>query len=55
VFRFDDGPTLTVHGVLPLEDGAMGSGVVAITGGTGRYRGARGELPVEKRNPKRWG
>jgi hypothetical protein len=57
VFRFDDQPasTLTASGVL-LEHAneTVGSGRLAITGGTGKFKATRGELVIRSMNPHRW-
>jgi Dirigent-like protein len=55
VFRFDDdGSTFTAMGGLPIAKGRPGAGVLAIVGGTGRFRELRGELEVAVQNPHRW-
>jgi hypothetical protein len=57
VFRFLDEPasTLTASGVLPDHaDATVGSGRLAIEGGTGKFRTTRGELVVLAQNPHRW-
>jgi hypothetical protein len=55
-FTFELGgeDSVAMHGVLPLDGGSIGSGRVAITGGTGRFRNASGSVGVEHRNPKRY-
>ncbi len=60
IFQFeeDEHDTISASGLLPFQEPTFGSGVVAITGGTGRFAGIldlRRELPVEVWNPKRWG
>lgn len=58
VFRFEGGDTISASAMLPFRSPSIGSGVVAITGGTGRFAGitdVRREVPVEVWNPKRWG
>jgi hypothetical protein len=57
VFRFDDqqASTLTASGVLPQHaNETVGSGRLAITGGTGKFKATRGEVVVRSRNPHRW-
>ena len=57
VFRFFDGQssTLTASGVLPQHaDETVGSGQLAITGGTGKFKTTRGEVVVRTKNPHRW-
>jgi hypothetical protein len=57
VFRLFDEPasTLTASGVLPHHaDETVGSGRLAILGGTGRFKTTRGELVVRAKNPHRW-
>jgi hypothetical protein len=53
-FVFEEGDTLAAHGVLPIEGRTIGNGLMAVTGGTGRYRNAGGTMYVETVNPKRW-
>jgi hypothetical protein len=57
VFRlFDElASTLTASGVLPDHaTETVGSGRLAIVGGTGKFRKTRGELVVLSQNPHRW-
>jgi hypothetical protein len=57
VFRFFDeqASTLTASGVLPQHaDETVGSGRLAITGGTGKFKTTRGEVVVRSKNPHRW-
>jgi hypothetical protein len=57
VFRFLDerASTLTASGVLPQHaDETVGSGRLAITGGTGKFKTTRGEVVVRSKNPHRW-
>ena len=56
LFRFFDeqASTLTASGVLPQHDETVGSGRLAITGGTGKFKATRGELVVDSMNPHRW-
>jgi hypothetical protein len=56
VFRFFDeqASTLTASGVLPQHDETVGSGRLAITGGTGKFKATRGEVVVLSMNPHRW-
>jgi hypothetical protein len=53
-FVFEGEDTLVVHGVVPIDGSSIGNGHLAVTGGTGRYKGAVGTMSVETRNPKRW-
>jgi hypothetical protein len=57
VFSFDGRPedSIVVHGVLPRDDGAIGAGWLAVTGGTGRFHKASGTVRVDTQNPKRFG
>ena len=45
---------LVAHGVLPLDGSDLGSGRLAVTGGTGKFNKAAGTVDMETRNPKRW-
>lgn len=55
VFEFDDdGSTITATGWLPVVKGRPGTGTGTVTGGSGRYRDAGGELEVRAKNPRRW-
>jgi hypothetical protein len=56
VFRFLDeqASTLTASGVLPQHAETVGSGRLAITGGTGKFKTTRGEVVVRSKNPHRW-
>ncbi len=55
VFNFDSGDTLAAMGALPFHEGEdFGSGMLAITGGTGEYERWRGVLSVERLGPHRW-
>jgi hypothetical protein len=53
-FEADPEDSIVVHGVLPREDGAVGAGRLAVTGGTGQFHKAAGTVKVETRNPKRY-
>ncbi len=53
-FKFNDLDTIVAHGSLPVAGSTVGSGHMAVSGGTGKYVGASGSLDVEHRNPKRW-
>ena len=53
-FVFGDEDTIVAHGVLPIAGSTVGSGRLAVGGGTGRFNRATGRLDVEARNPKRW-
>lgn len=46
--------TIVAEGVLPSEDTGFGAGVLALTGGTGRFAEVAGTVTVETRNPKRY-
>lgn len=56
VFRFFDSQasTLTASGVLSEHAETVGSGRLAITGGTGKFKATRGEVVVRSTNPHRW-
>jgi hypothetical protein len=57
-FEFDDGDVVVLKGVVPYDDGArrLGGGRIATLGGTGKFRMRHGiEVPLQVRNPKRWG
>jgi hypothetical protein len=54
VFELKDGSTITATGFLPLVNGRPGAGRGTVTGGSGRFRGLRGELDVRVKNPHRW-
>lgn len=49
-----DGGSLEAHGLLPRENGDFGPGLLAVTGGTGKYHKATGSVTVETKNPKRY-
>jgi hypothetical protein len=53
-FIFEDGDTVVAHGVVPVEGRTIGSGLMAVTGGTGRFKNAAGTMYLETVNPKRW-
>lgn len=53
-FLSDPEDSIVAQGVLPREDGGIGPGLLAVTGGTGRFDKASGNLTVETRNPKRY-
>jgi hypothetical protein len=53
-FELEGDDSIAMHGVLPLDGGSIGSGRMAITGGTGRFHHASGTVRVEHRNPKRY-
>ena len=46
--------TIAASGVLPAQKSSMGPGVLAVTGGTGRFARVTGQVTVEVRNPKRY-
>jgi hypothetical protein len=48
------GDGLVAHGSLSMENGVPTRGHLAITGGTGRFRGARGQVDVDHRNPHKY-
>jgi Dirigent-like protein len=52
-FAFENG-TVVAEGLLPIDGQKLGSGALAVTGGTGSFRNSGGEVGVETRNPKRW-
>ncbi len=51
---FEPGDSLVGHGSLRYEDGVLTRGRLAITGGTGRLMGARGQADVDHRNPHKY-
>lgn len=53
-FVFGDEDTIVTQGVLPIAGSTVGSGRLAVAGGTGRFDKATGRLDVETSNPKRW-
>jgi hypothetical protein len=53
-FTFGEEDTIVAHGVLRIDGSTVGSGRLAIAGGTGQFNKAAGRLDVEHRNPKRW-
>lgn len=56
VFCFEGDPedSIVVSGVLPRDGDDVGAGVLAVTGGTGKFRRISGAVTVETRNPKRY-
>jgi hypothetical protein len=46
--------TIVAKGALPYENGDVRSGLLAITGGTGGYRGLKGVVQVDSWNPKKY-
>jgi hypothetical protein len=46
--------TIVAKGALPYEDGDVGSGLLAITGGTGGHSRIRGVMRVDSWNPKKY-
>jgi hypothetical protein len=46
--------TIVAKGGLPYEGGDIGSGHLAITGGTGGHAGIQGVINVESTNPKKY-
>jgi hypothetical protein len=56
-FDLDDGDTLVAHGVVErIEHNGRPSfkGRLGIGGGTGKFKGRRGQVDVDVCNPKRW-
>jgi hypothetical protein len=53
-FEFGDEDSIAMHGVLRVEGNAIGSGTMAVVGGTGKFHQASGSVRVEHRNPKRY-
>jgi hypothetical protein len=53
-FVFEEGDTVVADGVVPVAETTIGNGLMAVTGGTGKYRNAGGTMYVESVNPKRW-
>lgn len=56
VFSFESGAedSIVATGLLARVGDDSGAGVLAVTGGTGRFAGADGTVRVETRNPKRY-
>ena len=57
-FEFGDRDAVILKGVVPYEEGSgrVGGGRLAVVGGTGKFQGRGGHaVPLEVRNPKRWG
>jgi hypothetical protein len=57
-FEFDDRDTVILKGVVPYEEESdrIGGGRIAVVSGTGKFQGLGGHVvPLEVRNPKRWG
>jgi hypothetical protein len=50
----EPGDSLVGHGALSMENGVPTRGHIAITGGTGRFRRARGQVDVDHRNPHKY-
>jgi hypothetical protein len=46
--------TIVAKGALPFENGDVGSGLLAITGGTGGHSRIRGVMRVDSWNPKKY-
>jgi hypothetical protein len=46
--------TILAKGALPYENGDVGNGLLAITGGTGGHAGIWGVIRVESTNPKKY-
>jgi hypothetical protein len=54
-FALGDEHSFTATGMLPLQAPSVGPGTIALTGGTGRFRGWTGVVTLEEvTNPKRW-
>jgi hypothetical protein len=53
-FAFDEADSVVVHGLLPVEGKRLGNGRIAVTGGTGKFAKASGNVDMQTRNPKRW-
>lgn len=56
-FEFASREIAIVKGVVPYDDGSrrLGGGRLVMIGGTGKFEGRKGAVPLEVRNPKRWG
>jgi hypothetical protein len=54
-FTFRDGDEVTLRGAVPGMGSWVGKGSVEYVEGTGKFAGRTGSLPVEFKNPKRWG
>jgi hypothetical protein len=56
-FDLDDGDTLVIHGVaerIQHNDRPSFRGRLSVGGGTGKFKGRRGQAEVDVCNPKRW-
>ena len=56
-FDLDDGDSLEVQGVaerIQHHDHPSFRGRLGVVGGTGKYKGRRGQVDVDVCNPKRW-
>lgn len=53
-FTFGDQDIIVAQGLLPIDGKTLGSGLLAVAGGTGQFDKVSGRLDVETRNPKRW-
>ena len=53
-FAFEDGDSVSLTGFAP-NGNWLGRGVVAYSGGTGKFTGRAGQLDLASENPKRWG
>ena len=53
-FAIDENDVIVAQGLLPLQGRKLGSGSLAVTGGTGAFDKVSGRVDMETRNPKRW-
>jgi hypothetical protein len=53
-FAIDESDVIVAQGLLPLQGRKLGSGSLAVTGGTGAFDKVSGRVDMETRNPKRW-
>jgi hypothetical protein len=53
-FVIDEADIIVAQGLLPIAGRKLGSGSLAVTGGTGAFERSSGHVDVESRNPKRW-
>jgi hypothetical protein len=54
-FDFGGDDVVVVSGFVPGSGSWVGTGKAGAEGKTGKFKGRRGEVPIEGRNPKSWG